>query len=401
MLELSEKNVAQYLRDRGQSIPAEGLLVQSLSGGLTSVVLKVFNPAAGAKLGTDLRSPAQIEANEPDTRPAQGECFILKQPLPKFQAAAEWLVDIDRTKVERDAMVLLSHLLPAGSVPEVLWFDETNYILCMSCAPTDAVLWKQQLLTGTISTDAAQHAGMLLAMIHSGTRGDIAVAARYGEPKLFIQQRTDAYLKHLLIAHPDLAGVINPLVDSLLNARHCLIHGDFSPKNMFLVPRSNVTAPTVSNGAQIVLGRGRNPRFFLSHLLLIDFEVCFYGHCGFDVATLINHLLLKSFYNGRNWRACMIAIDAFWQTYQHAVDPQLAKIAEATAGHILGALLLARVDGKSPAEYITDPALKELIRQTACKILTQPNASLETALEIAGDALSTHKPVHVPAPLRR
>ena len=123
-------------------------------------------------------------------------------------------------------------------------------------------------------------------------------------------------------------------------------------------------------------------------MLLLDFEVCYYGHPGFDVATLINHLLLKSFHHGGNWRATMIAIDAFWQTYLHTADQVLGAWAERSAGHILGALLLARVDGKSPAEYITDEALKERIRTLGRAILLDPAAvGLESALDKAAEAL--------------
>ena len=41
--------------------------------------------------------------------------------------------------------------------------------------------------------------------------------------------------------------------------------------------------------------------------MLLDFEVAFFGHPSFDVATLINHLLLKAFHAGKPWRAAMIA----------------------------------------------------------------------------------------------
>lgn len=387
MIELSEQNVTDYLRSTGRVTPADQnpqpLLIQALSGGVANVVLKIFDPSGGPKVGTDMRSPAQIKRNAPDKRMNFGECLVLKQPLPKFKTAAEWLVDIDRVHVERDCMTLLSQLLPAGSVPDVLWFDSENYVLAMSCAPTESVIWKKHLLAGSFLSEAAQQAGMLLAIMHTSTNDDPAAKARYGDRKFFIQQRTDPYLQHLKTGHPDLAATIDSLTKSLLEDQHCLIHGDFSPKNIFLVPRKDADTDPLPS-----ITKPTRPKFALSHLLLLDFEVAFFGHPSFDVATLINHLLLKAFYLGKPWRAGMIAIDAFQQTYLHTVDDALGKMVETTAGQVLGALLLARVDGKSPAEYITDDALKARIRQTARKILKDPDTSLEAALDHAATTLT-------------
>jgi 5-methylthioribose kinase len=377
MLELSEKNVTDYLRGRGNASD-QPLLVQSLSGGVANVVLKVFDPGAGAKVGTDTRSPAQIKRHVPDPRMNQGACFVLKQPLPKFKTAAEWLVDIDRVHVERDCMKLLGQILPAGSVPDVLWFDEANYVLAISCAPTESLIWKQHLLHGRFSAEAAQLAGMLLGMMHTATRGDPAVAGRYGEEKFFIQQRTDPYLASLKPRHADVAPIIDRLIHRLLTHRVCLVHGDYSPKNIFLVPKPTADATPPAALAQ----------FPLSHLLLLDFEVAFYGDPAYDVATLVNHLLLKCFHLKKPWRAGMIAIDAFWQSYLHTADKALAADVAAHAGTLLGALLLARVDGKSPAEYLTDEATRQRVRETGRAIMQLKSSALDAAIDHAADVLA-------------
>jgi hypothetical protein len=124
----------------------------------------------------------------------------------------------------------------------------------------------------------------------------------------------------------------------------------------------------------------------LSHLMLLDFEVAFYGDPTFDVATLINHLLLKGFYHKGRWRSFMLAADAFWQMYMQTAEKSLVNRASATGGRVLGALLLARVDGKSPAEYITDEGMKEQIRGAGKALLKEKDASLDHAL----DTVSMH-----------
>lgn len=381
MIELNESNVAAYLREQGKLSEAEPL-IQSLSGGIANVVLKIFDPAAGAKIGTDLRSPAQIKRGVPDKRMSEGFCFVIKQPLPKFRTEAEWLVDVARVEVERDCARLLSEILPAGSVPDVLWYDEANHVLAISCVPTDSVLWKTHLMAGGVSIDAAQQAGVLLAMMHSSTLHHAATEQRYGDPSFFIQQRTEPYFKSLAAKHPAMAPTFDLVIHKLLSNPLCLIHGDFSPKNIFLVMKKDDAEPAAD---------GKAKRFPLSHLTLLDFEVAFYGNPAFDVATLVNHLLLKSFHLGKAWRARMMAIDAFVKSYANAVPPELSQRVEADGGVILGALLLARVDGKSPAEYLTDEALRDKVRKTGLAILADPDAGLEAAIDRAADALAEHE----------
>ncbi len=380
MIELSEQNAPDYLRSIGRASDKE-ILVQSLSGGVANVVLKVFDTGAGEKLGTDLRLHQPEEAGSMDTRMSAGRCFVLKQPLPRFKTEAEWLVDIDRVLVERDCMELLRTLLPANSVPEVLWFDEPNHVLAISCAPPDSVIWKKALLAGQSSTDAATYAGMLLAMIHSATLHDAAAEKRYGDPKFFIQQRIDPYLHATAEKYPDMKEQFHSLGQKLLAAKLCLIHGDYSPKNIFLVPHTGEIA------AEIKANPKTRDAFPLSHLLLLDFEVAFYGHCAFDVATLINHLVLKGFYHRARWRPFMMMVDAFWETYRTTADPELTRAASALGGHLLGALMLARIDGKSPAEYLVgNLPVQEKVRRAARDILAGRDASLDLAI----DNLSAH-----------
>jgi hypothetical protein len=91
--------------------------------------------------------------------------------------------------------------------------------------------------------------------------------------------------------------------------------------------------------------------------------------------------MLKAFHHKSNWRPFMVAADAFWQTYNHTAEKSLVKIVSATAGRLLGALLLARIDGKSPAEYITDEAIKNQIRAAAKTLLNAEDGSLDHALD--------------------
>jgi 5-methylthioribose kinase len=221
---------------------------------------------------------------------------------------------------------------------------------------------------------------MLMAMLHSSTKDDAEIRERYGDPRLFMQQRVDPYLHGAAEKNPGVAALLHALGQKLLAARFCLIHGDFSPKNIFLIPREEDPAETRGEGLKA-------KTFPLSHLMLLDFEVAFYGHPAFDVATLINHLLLKGFHQRKGWRPYMLMADNFWQTYRHTADPDLVRTIDGLGGQVLGALLLARIDGKSPAEYLLgDEPVRAQVRQAALAILGEKDFSLDRALDVA----STH-----------
>ena len=85
--------------------------------------------------------------------------------------------------------------------------------------------------------------------------------------------------------------------------------------------------------------------------MAIDFEVIHFGDPSFDAAFLLNHLLLKSFHRPRSARGLACCRTPFLDRAGDAVPSPNNWFEPATIQH-LGGLLLARIDGKSPAEYI-------------------------------------------------
>jgi 5-methylthioribose kinase len=135
--------------------------------------------------------------------------------------------------------------------------------------------------------------------------------------------------------------------------RVSLVHGDWSPKN-FLISGASAMA--------------------------IDFEVVHFGDPSFDSAFLLNHLLLKSFHRPAYRAALAGAAAAFWQALRAELPPECDWIESATLAH-LGALLLARIDGKSPAEYLTDPALRGQVRDFARRLIQHPPAHVKEVFD--------------------
>jgi 5-methylthioribose kinase len=313
LIELSASNAASYLER-----PCH---IRELGGGISNTVLLAECPE---------------------------ERIVLKQSLGKLRVEQEWLSERSRIFREAAALRTLDRLLPAGSVPQVLREDRENYILVMSAAPAEAKMWKSLLFEGSISTATAGRIGSILGMMIARTWNSPECESLFGDQTVFDQLRIDPYYRSTALRHPDLATHFERLIAASKRRRVSLVHGDWSPKN-FLVDGDNVMA--------------------------IDFEVIHFGDPSFDAAFLLNHLLLKS-YRFPRWRdQFQSAAQEFWRTLMEFLPPKCDWFEQATIEH-LGCLLLARIDGKSPAEYITDGGLKETIRHAARSIIVNPPASV-------------------------
>ena len=332
-IEITPDNARDYLLARGL-IPAEApTVVEPLGWGISNIVMKVSLP---------------------------DDCFVFKQSLPKLRVKDDWPFDRARIFVERDCMALLGDLLPPGSVPCVRFSDDENFIFGMSCAPPGGVLWKQALLDGQIELATARRAGALLADLHNRTAADPRVRTRFGSQSGFIQGRVDPYHWTAAKAHPDLALLIEAEVRRMLETRLALVHGDYSPKNIFA---------------------------YADHVLILDFEVAHYGDPAFDTGFCLNHLMLKAIKFPERSAHYLMAGRTFWRAYSERLSPGLdSQIAAATIRE-LGCLLLARIDGKSKIEYITDEPTRDVARRLARDILTGSESSLDSLLAWAGRRL--------------
>ena len=142
-----------------------------------------------------------------------------------------------------------------------------------------------------------------------------------------------------------------------MEATHvCLVHGDYSPKN-------------------VLVGDG---------MWVIDFEVAHFGDPVFDVAYMLNHLLLKLLHLPGSAPALESSAACFWEAYASRVQDALLPETQYLLGHV-GALMVARVDGKSPVEYLTRDE-QDLARQLGSVLLLDPPQSLNEALVMVRQA---------------
>jgi 5-methylthioribose kinase len=308
-LELSVYNASAYL-----GYPCSATL---LGGGVSNTVLLIESP---------------------DRR------FVLKQSLGKLRVEQDWFSDRSRIFRESSAMRQLARVLPAGAVPDILFEDHDNYLFAMTAAPPDAEPWKDLLLRGQVHPGTAESIGHLWGTMVSSTWKSADAEAEFGDQTIFNELRLDPYYRSTAARHPDLAAWFQQLIAASQSRRYSLVHGDWSPKN-FLVRGVAVMA--------------------------IDFEVIHFGDPSFDAAFLLNHLLLKSFYRPRHSEELEAAALRFWKVALDAIPQPNDWFEPATIQH-LGALLLARIDGKSPAEYIRAEALKTEIRSFARRLILDP-----------------------------
>jgi len=273
--------------------------------------------------------------------------LVMKQALGKLRVKQEWLADQSRIFRESAALRKLSPHFPEGSLPAVLFEDRDNFIFAMSAAPSSSICWKELLLSGEIRVETAERVGELLALMARVSWRAPAWESEFGDQTIFDQLRIDPYYRATARQHPDLAPAAARLMEESASRRVCLVHGDWSPKN-FLVDATNVMA--------------------------IDFEVIHFGDPSFDSAFLLNHLALKSFHRPQWADLYAQAAAGFWEKFVAGI-PREGWIEPATLQH-LGWLMLARVDGKSPAEYLRKAVIQDRVRRFARDLIVSPPSSV-------------------------
>ena len=102
------------------------------------------------------------------------------------------------------------------------------------------------------------------------------------------------------------------------------------------------------------------------------------GNPVFDLAFMLNHMTLKGIHRPEWAERYCSAARGFWDAYLASVGGQAGDedTLERDTVRQMGALLLARVDGKSPAEYITGDEEQRYARETARALLMGEMVSL-------------------------
>jgi len=318
----AQAEIADWLREVGLAEPREAPQVTTLSGGVSSDVYRV-----------DL---------------ARGPVCV-KRALPRLKVAADWKAPVERSANEAAWLRVVGDL-DQPVTPKVLAEDRDRHLFAMTWfAPEDYPVWKSELARGRIDPAFAAHVGAALGNVHAHTARSEALANAFATDALFVSLRIEPYLTHTACVHPALADPIGRVARNTLACRRALVHGDVSPKNILVGPAGPV---------------------------FLDAECAWYGDPAFDLAFCANHLLLKAVWLPQHAPALRMAFEALVTAYLERVEWEAADELESRAAPLLAALMLARIDGKSPVEYLTEEADKVRVRAIAGTLLLRERLTL-------------------------
>ncbi len=276
--------------------------------------------------------------------------FCVKRALPQLRVAAEWHAPVERNLYEAAWLTDAARLAP-GVAPLVLAADSDTGMFAMDYLdPGDHRCWKADLLKGRVDRAIAAAVGERLGTLHAAFAKEADAPVRFATDESFYALRLEPYLVATARAHRELREPLERLSERTAKTKRTVVHGDISPKNILVGP---------------------------SGPMFVDAECAWFGDPAFDLAFCLNHLLLKCVAAPAAAAELLDAFGRLTAAYLAAIDWEPADDLEMRAATLLPGLFLARVDGKSPVEYITAEESKDKVRRVAGHLLKEPPVKLK------------------------
>ena len=330
-----DTDCAALLAELGLAMPGDDPAVTPLNGGVSSEVARVD---------------------------VAGRSYCLKFALAKLKVKEDWFAPVDRNRTEYTWLRIAAEILPGNALVTYGRSERLNGFAMEYISGPDNYLWKDRLLSAGIDLDDARAVGGNLGKLHKVSARPGFDRSGLSTARDFRSLRIEPYLHFSAQAHPAQAPALERIARGLEAADGALIHGDASPKNIIFRP----TGP-----------------------VLLDAECATMGDPAFDPAFCMNHLVLKAVHLPGHRRAMLAGAAALWDAYAEHVDWEPRAAVEARTAELLPALMLARIDGKSPVEYLTD-AHRRLVRGLALSLLDTPDATIPALLGRIASNLETH-----------
>lgn len=288
---------------------------------------------------------------------ARRGAFVIKRSIPRLRVAAEWLAPVERASSEVRWLKLVRSIDPRLAPEVIAELPEQHIFVMAYLDQATHPVWKTEMFAGRVDPVFAGRVGADLARIHAYAAARPQLAEAFATDAAFMALRIDPFLLYTADRHPDVADRLRDLAADLQVRKTTLVQGDISPKNILMGPDGPV---------------------------FLDAECSVWGDGAFDLAFCLTHLLLKSVWLAPDREALLASLGALRDRYLAGMDWEDAGALSRRAAALVGGLLLARVDGKSPAGYL-DEAAEAIVRRRAKAILG------DQALDLAalGDAWRT------------
>ena len=320
-----EQRCRSLLTDLGLMSRGDSVSVAPLSGGVASDI-------------------AKVSVND--------DVYCVKFALPKLRVKADWFAPVERNLAEYRWLQTVAEIAPEAAIRLYGHSTQDHGFVMEYLSSPNSYLFKTALLDGRGRAPDAAAVGDLLGRVHAHSAAPGFDRAPFHNSDDFHAIRIEPYLIHTAGAHPDLKPALQAMADRLHTADNILIHGDVSPKNIIL--------------------HDRRP-------YILDAECATMGDAAFDVAFCLNHFILKSLHVRARRADYLGFCSLFWKSYARAVTWESIDRLESRVAHLVPMLMLGRVDGKSPVEYLSDKD-RDLVRRLATNLILLPRATMAAIL---------------------
>ena len=274
---------------------------------------------------------------------AGGRRFCVKRALPRLKVAALWEAPVERNAAEAAYLRAVSRWLPRA-VPRVLGEDSDAGLFAMDYLPPERFpLWKAELLDGRVDrTFRRRGRARPRADPFEAARPSRSCGRAFAHDATFEAIRIEPYLRATARAHPALAARLDALAETTL-----VDQAGAGPRRRQPEEHSRRA------------GRTGVPR---RRMRLVR-------RPGLRRRLLPQPSPAQGRARGRRQGALSRSLRGARRRLSRAASTgRSARGLEARAAALLPALFLARVDGKSPVEYLTRDSEREAVRRCATRV---------------------------------
>ena len=284
--------------------------------------------------------------------------YCIKRSLKRLLVKKKWIANTNRIKFEYLWLKHCQNILKRN-IPNTYEFNNKKKYIVMEYLKTSQYKTLKQLyFNKIININTIRSISKHLYKIHSNSNNYKTKKTFEGNYKNFYDLRLDPYFNEVGRVYPKYKGYIKKINENYIKHSNTLVHGDFSPKN-------------------ILVGKNK--------IIYLDAECCNFGDPVFDLVFFTNHLLIKSiFFKDKSQEFIKLYI-SFYKEYLSNLSTKnfnsyIDRIIKMTP-----IMLLSRVDGKSPVEYINKVKIKNIIRKKSFLLLDSKISSLNDIIKVINE----------------